>query len=170
MVSKFLPAVSAKLLKQKQASGNLEDYYELLAEPLHEELYRRQTFDFIDELSEGQQLLLSYDYVLMQVSQGGFIQLIQNGYIGLLLPMPAWLNMVDAPGMAKLIDDVLKVYVLNKNILDKETSVEEFAMLYNELPEFEILDQRFEELNEQTIKKILAYASSHIEEFASIDN
>jgi hypothetical protein len=166
MAGNFKPEIAAALLKEKQQPGNELEYFELLVEPLHEELYKRRNFDFLNELTEGQQLLLSYDYVRMQVMQGGFIQLIQNRYIGLLPPMPNWLFAISAGEMAQVIDDVLKVYVLNNEMLEKETTVEEFAKLYEELKEFEIIDDRFAQLNESTIHKILVFATRHIDEFA----
>jgi len=168
MEGKFKPQIRAAELKEKQQQGREHEYFELLVEPLHEELFKRKDFGFLDELTEGQQLLLSYDYIRMQVMQGGFIQLIQNGYIGLLPPMPNWLFAINAGEMAAVIDDVLKVYVLNHELLEKETSVEEFAKLYDELKEFEIIDERFEGLNESTINKILAFATQHIGEFATV--
>jgi hypothetical protein len=166
MQSKFLPVISPDIINIQNADYHL--FYDSLVDPLHEALYLRQSFDFLDDLSEGQQLLLSYDYVRMQVEQGGFIQLIQNGYIGLLLSMPGWLYNIDDPAMAKLIDDVLKVYVLNREILDKKTSVEEFALLYQELKEFEEIDDRFSKLNKATISNMMQYAVAHINEFATL--
>lgn len=166
MGSKFLPEINHRQIET--AKNDDAALYDLLVQPLHEELYRKQDFNFLDELSEGQQLLLSFDYVWMQVMQGGFIQLIQNGYIALLPPMPEWLNKIEDPEMAKLLDDVLKVYVLNRERLGKETTVEEFAALYEEFKEFEQLDEQFRALQEGTIRKILKYAGDHLLEFATI--
>ncbi|MBS1687519.1 MAG: DUF4375 domain-containing protein [Bacteroidetes bacterium] len=168
MKSKFLPTIEEAKLNEVVASGNQLDLYDLLVQPLHEEMYKRQTFEFMNELSEGQQLLLSYDYVQTQVLQGGFIQFIQNGYVSLLLSLPGWLEDIGANDMSKVIDDVLKVYVLNRERLDAETSVEDFAKLYNEFTEFEILDKEFAELNDETIQQILDYALEAIEDFAVV--
>jgi len=165
MNSNFLPSVSMAVIKDKEASGDINALYDLLAQPLHEELYRRRTFDFLDDLSDGQQLLLAYDYVRMQVGQGGFIQFIQNGYLGLLPSMIEQLNKMGIDDMAKVLDDVLKVYVLNRELLGKPTTVEEFARLYDELKEFEGIDERFALLNEPTVKQMLAYAMQHLDEF-----
>lgn len=168
MESKYLPEITAEELKTARESDDKEVYFDLLAQPLHQELYNREDFNFLDDLSHGQQLLLSYDYVREQVMQGGFIQLIQNGYIHLLPQMPGWLNEVGDVEMSQLLDDVLKVYVLNHELLDKKTTVEEFAMLYQELKEFEILDERFYNLNDNTRDLILNYASKHIEDFVKV--
>lgn len=167
MPTKFPVSIPLSKLKELQAAGDIGGIYDILAQPLHEELYRRQTFDFMDELSDIQQLLISYDYVRTQVMQGGFIQLIQNGYIGLLPAMPEWLYKIGAPEMAKDIDDVLKVYVLNRQLLDQKTTVEEFAKLYSELTEFEEIDERFRRLDVETMEQIAGYAVEHPEEFLS---
>lgn len=168
MADKYLPEIKEEELKKVQESGDLLAYYDLLCQPLHTELYKRQDFRFMDELTEAQQLLISYDYVQNQVLQGGFIQLIQNGYVALLPTIPQWLMMLGQEEMANVIDEALKDYVLKRDILDKEYTVEEFAKLYKELPEFRFLDERFEELHGQTVKALLDYATHHIEEFATV--
>lgn len=168
MTSIFLPEVKAGVLETAMLAGDENALWDIYTQPLHEELYRRQDFNFLDDLSEGQQLLLSYDYVQMQVMQGGFIQLIQNGYIGLLPIMPAWLQVVGCLEMAKTIDDVLKVYVLNRDELDKKTTIEEFAQLYSEFKEFEILDEQFHDQHPKTFNTLLQYAIHHTEEFLRI--
>ncbi len=165
----FLPEVDPAKLKAALTSGDDDALYELLVTPLHEELYKRQDFDFLDDLTHGQQILLSFDYIQAQVGQGGFIQLLQNGYVALLPNLPEMLDEIDAEPMAQLIDDVLRVYVLNYEMLDKETTPEEFAKLYEEFKEFEILDERFAQLKPETIRLLLTYARKHIEEFVKTD-
>ena len=165
MVSNFLPAVDKDKINVAYKNVMYDELYEMLVEPLHEELYKRQTFDFMDDLSPGQQLLLGYDYLRTQVVQGGFIQFIQNGYIGLMPSLIEQLNMVGAFEMAVVLDDVLKVYVLNMEQLGRTTTVEEFARLYDEFKEFEIIDQRYANLNLATEKLMLDYAISHLGEF-----
>ena len=167
MNSNFLPAIDREVLKAAHESGNYDELYELLAEPLHEELYKRQNFDFIDELSDGQQLILAYDYLRTQVMQGGFIQFIQNGYVGLLPSMIEQLYVIGAGEMAQVLDDVLKVYVLNREQLGRTTTVEEFAKLYEEFKEFESLDARYYQLNLPTEKAMLDYAAAHLDEFCA---
>ena len=67
--------------------------------------------------------------------------------------------------MAKVLDDVLKVFVLNRDLLNKPNTVQEFAQLYDELKEFEGIDERFAVLNDLTVKLMLQYALSHLDEF-----
>lgn len=165
MRSQFLPKIDPATLRQLKEANDTGALYEALVLPLHEELYKRQDFSFIETLSPGQELMIRYDYVRMQVLQGGFIQLIQNGYIGLLPAMPELLKQVGAPEMADLLDDVLKVYTLNVADLSKETTVEEFARLYQEFTEFIELDERFARFNQTTEDSIVAYALRYPDEF-----
>lgn len=168
MRSQFLPKLSLNELVKLQEQNEIETVFEQLVLPLHEELYKKQDFNFIESLSPGQELLIRYDYVRMQVLQGGFIQLIQNGYINLLLSLPEMMTQIGAAEMAQLLDDVLKVYTLNVDGLSKETSVEEFAKLYEEYTEFEELDARFVAHNAGTEKAIVAYALRFPDEFMEI--
>lgn len=168
MSEKFLPQIDGQQLEAALSSPNDQALFELLAEPLHEELYRRQDFNFMDTLTEGQQLLLSYDYLQQQVGQGGFIQLLANGYIGLLPDMPGWLQRIGAPEMAAVIDDVIKVYVLNIDLFRREMTTQEFAQLYDELKEFEILEARYQALHAGTIAAMMHYARAHIGEFVQV--
>ena len=165
MSSNFLPFVHKDAIKKAIASGDYDQLYDILVQPLHEELYKRGTFDFLDELSQGQQLLLAYDYLRMQVGQGGFIQFIHNGYVGLLPSMIEQLYGIGSNDMALVLDDVLKVYVLNRDLLNKATSVEEFAKLYDEMKEFEVLEERYNAVKIPMLKHMLEYAAGHLEEF-----
>src|ERR1700728_1223618 len=84
MAKIFLPKVNFAAIEKAKAARKWDDLYDLLAQPLHAELYKQGSFEFFNSLSAGQQLLLAYDYLRAQVGQGGFIQFIQNGYISLL--------------------------------------------------------------------------------------
>ncbi len=167
MNSNFLPKVSIDAINEASGSGDYDVLYDLLTQPLHEELYQRKTFDFLDDLSDGQQLLIAFDYVRMQVGQGGFIQFIENGYIGLLPSMIEQLVNLDAKDMAKVLDDVLKVYVLNREMLIQPRTVEEFARLYDELIEFEEIEERYNKFKVSTEKMMLDYAVGHLGEFVA---
>lgn len=168
MPSNFLPTIKSSIFEAAQTTDNQKELYELLVDPLHEELYRRQTFDFLSELSWGQQLLLATEYMQMHVGQGGFIQFIHNGYIALLPNMIEQMLQLEAVEMANLLDDVLKIYVLNRDLIENATSVQEFAKLYEELKEFEEIDARYQLHIKPYSNKLLQYALNNISDFAHI--
>jgi hypothetical protein len=135
--------------------------FEELARPLHETLYKEQSFDLLNKLSPLEQLIISLDYVRMQVGQGGFIQLFQNGYTPLLVTViEAAQTLHLAPELSKTLDDALKVYVLNNEALSRETSPEEFGRLYDEFREFEALDDAFTKQLPPVIEQIVIHSIS----------
>jgi hypothetical protein len=168
MPSNFLPSIKVSVFATIQTADNQKELYDLLVDPLHEELYNRQTFDFLSELSWGQQLILSTDYMQMHVGQGGFIQFIHNGYVSLLPNMIEQMYQLNEAAMANLLDDVLKIYVLNRDLIESATSVQEFAKLYDELKEFEEIDTRYQQLIKPFTINMLQYAANNINEFATI--
>ncbi len=148
------------------AIGDPETLFLFLVEPLHEALYRHGSFELYDEMSFTQQMLLALDYLRMQTAQGGFIQFLNNGYVSLLPDLIGGFTRLGEVEVAGLLDDVLKVYVLNKAFFDKAESVEEFAKLYDELKEFEILDSGFESCFVPARKRLLEYSLAHMAEVA----
>lgn len=168
MTSSFIPLISKIHWESIVFQGDDAAVFELLVQPLHEELYKRNDFAFLNDLSPMQQLYLSFDYLRAQAGQGGFIQFLANGYAPLMLNMPEWLKQLGADDMALLIDDVLKVYVLNNEYFKQEISVEDFGKLYEELKEFELLDKRYEEQLMPTLHRMVEYAITHLGEFAEL--
>lgn len=162
----FLPEISGNAFLD--AKDNDEQLFELLATPLHEGLYHYGSFDFMDKLSDGQQMLLAFDYLRAQVGQGGFIQFLHNGYVGLLPELPRQLNMIGETEMAQLIDDVLKLFVDHHEVLLADISPQDFAKLYTSLPAFVPLDKSFEQYRQNTEHLLMEYARQNITQFASI--
>ena len=119
----------------------------------------------MEELTEGQQLILCFDYVMMQVKGGGFLQLLHNGYAGLLIDLPEQLKAIQAPEMALLIDEVLQFFVPRKEKIEQEMSVEAFAKLYEQMPEINELDERFVAIYQDALSKINQYVRHHLQEF-----
>lgn len=120
--------------------------FQELARPLHEGLYEAQSFDFLDTLTPLDRLIISLDYIKMQVGQGGFIQLFQNCYAPLLVTaIESAQAAFIGPALQKTLDDALKVFVLNNESLAKETDTVGFAALYDEFKEFEPLEEQFQQ-------------------------
>src|SRR5690349_7567241 len=122
-ISDYKHDANEELVRQLATEENWPAAFEELARPLHEALYKAQTFELLSELTATERLILSLDYVQMQVGQGGFIQLIQNGYVSLLVTV---IESAQSLGLQSpilsILDDALKVFVLNNESLTKETT------------------------------------------------
>ena len=168
MLKHGLPMITDTELHMVLNTGSVGEIYDFFVQPIHQALYAAKSFDMLDERTGGCKLLVYFDYLRMHVTQGGFIQFIHNGYVGLL---PETITLLKAFGiieMSKLLDDVLKVFVLNFKLFEQAHSVSEFAKLYDELKEFEMLDSRFNILSQVTEQVLVEYAAANTHEFFNV--
>jgi hypothetical protein len=101
---------------------------------------------------------------------GGFVQLIQNGYGGYIFenPFAKAIKQFGATELAKLIYKAKEIYDKNKTALERETTDEEFNALYVEFEVFDELEERYFDIEEEQTSLIAAYVDEHIDEFAEI--
>ncbi len=157
----FSPKINLEAAKTCFNESKYDECLQIFAEPFLEELYLKNTFDVFEQLTDIQQVMICYSYLVNQMNGGGCIQLLHNGYVGILIDLPEFFQKINLPKMAKTIHDIIKFYLLNKDAIDTELSVDEFAQLYAQFPEAEILDQQFmNELN-YTDQQLASYALDH---------
>jgi hypothetical protein len=121
-------------------------------------------------LNGMQHSLMAYSIFKEEVMQGGFVQLIQNGYGSYIFlnPFAKSLRIFGLDELAKLIYKARDLYDLFKDSLERETTEEEFHALYEEFEAFEELEERFFEIEEECTDKLACYVDEHLEEFAEI--
>ena len=91
-------------------------------------------------LLNGQQIsLLAYVMLRDEVLDGGFIQLIHNGYGPFIFdnPFAKAMRIMGAHDFSKLVYKGKKLYDKYKNELTKDCSDEEFMALFERYPEFD---------------------------------
>lgn len=129
------------------------------------------TAENMDMLSAEQHAVLCYRYVLDEVMEGGFIQLIMNGYAPYVLegPFPMvvkkqW-GSVEGQEMvmkdfSKLLYEVKKEYHKHQEELSQDMSDEDFMAMYEQLEELnelgdDFLDEHQEEVTPAVAKMIV---------------
>jgi len=123
----------------------------------------------MNELSNEQHTLLAYRYILDEVMDGGFIQLIQNGLGPYVLdgPFPAMMKKAwDLPEFGKYVYEVRKEYHRHREELEADLSEEEFMALYEQQERMNELGDRFlDDFQEDTTPAIANYVRQHEEDF-----
>lgn len=143
------------------------------------ELFRKSTLEAIGgELNEqsmpllnaDQITLLAYMMVREEVMDGGFVQLIHNGYgpFIFLNPFAKAMRQWGAKDLQKLIYSGRELYLKYEKELTKECSDEEFMALFEQYPEFDDLDDEFIEMEEEVTEIVARYVDEHLEAFAEI--
>lgn len=104
------------------------------------------TAETMDRLSPNQHSLMCYRYVLDEVMEGGFIQLILNGYAPYVLDGPFPYTVKKEWGMrefAKLLYAVKTEYHKNEELLSRDMDDDEFMALYEQLDDLNCLGDSF---------------------------
>ena len=124
----------------------------------------------MQELNGEQITLLAYIMLRNEVMDGGFVQLIHNGYGGFIFlnPFAKAMRLWGAHDFSKLIYKGRKLYEQHGEVLTKDCSDEEFMALFEQFPEFDALDDEFVECEEEVTELIARYVDEHIEKFAEI--
>lgn len=125
----------------------------------------------MSELTAMQHTLLAYRYMLDEVMEGGFIQLIQNGLGPYVLTGPFAMMMKKhwlLPDFGKFMYDVRREYLSHKEELEKDTNEEEFMSMYERFDTLnEMGDSFLDDYQEEVTPAIAEYVREHEEQFVN---
>ena len=122
-------------------------------------------------LNGYQHSLLGYHFFREEVLEGGFIQLIQNGYGPYIFdnPFAKAMRLFRAKDFSKLIYDAKKIYDAHREDLEKERTDEEFMAMYEQYEAFDDIEEAYMEMEEMVTATIAEYVDEHLEQFAEIE-
>lgn len=102
--------------------------------------------------STGEQhSLLAYQIFRDEVMEGGFCQLIQNGYGGYIFdnPFAKVMRLWGVGDLSKLVYAAKKIYDSHRGDLERERTDEEFMAMYEQYEAFDELEDEFLEKEEE---------------------
>jgi len=122
-------------------------------------------------LNGNQHTLLAHRFFSDEIREGGFVQLIQNGYGAYIFdnPFAKAIRLFGAKELSKLIYKAKEIYDVNKKELERETTEEEFMALYVDFEVFDELEEQYFEMEEEQTSIIASYVDNHISDFAVIE-
>lgn len=126
--------------------------------------------DTMPLLNGYQHTLLGYHFFREEVMEGGFVQLIQNGYGPYIFdnPFAKAMRMFGAKEFSKLIYEAKKIYDAHRADLEKERTEEEFMAMYEQYEAFDDLEEQYMEEEEQITAQIATYVDEHLDSFAQV--
>lgn len=121
-------------------------------------------------LNGEQTTLLAYYILRDEVMDGGFIQLIHNGYgpFIFLNPFAKAMRLWGAHDFSKLVYKGRKLFEEYEKELTAECNDEEFMALFEQYPQFDDLDDEFVEMEEEVTDIIAHYVDEHLEQFVAV--
>ncbi len=161
-----------KLKRRKFEKLKLWDFGWFLLEPMN--IIKNPEEDEIEvtkRFSKGQKMLHFFWYLDAQVTNGGFIQFYVNEFDKYIPAILEGLKIISDYELIELLNNTESLYESNKSRFDDpevKTNEEKFGALYDDLSEFEELDDRYYEIHDKTMQLIENYARNNASEFGEI--
>ena len=156
---------------QKAATEGMDAFVGAFVAAIKEAIGGELTADTLSELNSDQITLLAWDTLHQEVMDGGFVQLIHNGYGPFIFKNP-FAKAVKLWGMkelSRLIYDAHSLYVKYHEQIERDCTDDEFMALFEQFPEFDDLDDEFVEREEEWTEQVAHYIDEHIEKFANVE-
>ena len=155
---------------QQAAAKGMDEFIQVFVDGIYNAIGGELTQESMSSLHPDQITLLAYIMLRDEVMDGGFVQLIHNGYGGFIFknPLAKALKMWGLRDLGKMIYDVHTLYARYHDEIEKDCTDEEFMAMFELYPEFDDYDDEFVENEEQWTDEIAHYVDSHIENFAKI--
>lgn len=152
------------------AEQGMDEFVQVFVDAIRDAIGGELTEQNMGELNSDQITLLGYIILRDELMDGGFVQLIHNGYGPFFFqnPFPRAMKSWGLRKLGKLMYDALALYREHGHEIEKECSEDEFMALFERFPQFDELDDEFVENEEEWTGDIAHYIDEHIERFAII--
>ena len=148
-------------------SRGMDEFLKLLTDTYLDCVNNDLSAENMDKLNGYQHALLAYRFLQEEVNQGGFVQLIQNGYGGYVFDNPTAkaLKLFGAVETAKIIYKAAEIYRAHREELERETTDDEFMAMYADFEEFDELEEAYFLIEEEETACIARFVKKNIEDF-----
>ena len=156
-------------LKQA-AEGGMDAFLEAIVGAIKEAVGGQLTAEAMQTLTPQQITLWGYMILRDELMDGGFVQLIYNGYGPFFFdnPFAKAMRLWGLHDFSKMLYKAKKIYDEHKADLTKERTDEEFMALFEQYPAFDDLDDEFIEEEEHITSQVAHYVDDHLTDFVQI--
>lgn len=157
---------------RKAAEDGMDAFLQVFVDAIKAAIGGELTAETMSELTADQVTLLAWNILHDEVMDGGFVQLIHNGYGPFVFknPLAKALKLWGLRDLSKLIYDAHTLWVRCRDEIERDCTDEEFMALFERFPEFDDLDDDFVENEESWTGAIAHYVDEHIEHFALVES
>ena len=155
---------------QNAAAKGMDEFLQVFVDGIYSAIGGEITQESLSSLNSDQITLLAYFLLRDEVMDGGFVQLIHNGYGGFIFknPFAKAMKMWGLRDLSKMIYDVHTLYAKHHEEIEKECTDDEFMALFEQFPDFDEYDDDFVENEEKWTSEVAHYVDNNIDSFAKI--
>lgn len=153
------------------AQQGMDEFLKVVTDSIYQAIGGDLTAETMAELNADQITLLAYVILRDTVMDGGFVELIHNGY-GPFIYLNPFAKAVRNWGLHdlyKMISDTHRLFGKYCADIEKDCTQEEFDALYEQFPEFDDYDDAFVENEEEFTSEIAHYVDEHLDDFCEIE-
>ena len=152
------------------AEKGMDEFLKVFTDTYLTELGGDITAENMDKLNGYQHTLLAFRFFTDEVREGGFVQLIQNGYGGYVFDNPTAkaLKLMGARGLSKILYKAKEIYDRHRDELEHDTTEEEFMAMYEKFEQFDELEEKYMEIEEEQTAIIAEYVDENMEDFVEV--
>lgn len=155
---------------QKAAGEGMDEFIQVFTDQYKSVIGGELAAETMPLLTGEQHSLLAYQIFRDEIMEGGFCQLIQNGYGGYIFdnPFAKVMRLWGAEELSRLIYKAKKIYDVHKADLLKERSDDEFMAMYEQYEAFDDLEEEYLDMEEEVTALVARYVDNHLDLFAKI--
>ncbi len=152
------------------AGQGMDEFLQVFVDHIRDAVGGELNGETMPRLNGEQISLLAYVMFREEVMDGGFVQLIHNGYGPFIFdnPFAKAMRLMGAGDFSKLIYKGKKLYDLYKGELTRECTDEEFMALFEQYEKFDDLDDGFVVMEEEVTERLARYVDEHIDLYPEI--
>lgn len=155
---------------REAASKGSDEFLALVIDAICASVNNELTAETMAQLNADQITLYGFKILHEEVMDGGFVQLIHNGYgpFIFLNPFAKALRLWGLHDLSKLVYKGRKLFEQDVKELTRECSDEEFMALFEKFPHYDDLDDEFVENEESYVDGVAHYVDEHLANFVTI--
>ena len=155
---------------EQAAHEGMDAFVGVFVKAIYDHIGGSLTLETMSRLNADQITLLAWDILHQEVMDGGYVQLIHNGYGPFTFKNP-FAKAVREWGLDDLcrhIHKANKLYNVHHEEIEQDCTDDEFMALFERMPKFDDLDDEFVDKEETWTAQIAHYVDDNIENFADI--
>lgn len=155
----------------KAANEGMDEFINLIADALLESVGGSLDATTMQQLNADQLTVIAYIWMRNEVMDGGFVQLIHNGFGGFIFENP-FARIIKSWGLkelGRLVYNVKKLYHEHGASIQADCTDEEFMELFEKYPAFDDYDDTFVENEEEWTSGMAYYIDEHLQDFITIE-
>lgn len=154
------------------AGEGMDAFVEAVVGAIYDSIGGELTAETMSRLNASQITLLAYMILRDEVCEGGFVQLIHNGYGAFIYKNPFARMMKEwgIDSLRQVISQSHKYYNKYHELIERECTDEEFHALFEQCPEFDDFDDDFVVNEEQYTNLVACYLDDHLEDFVTVES